>query len=185
MLRNNILTDHLTRQPNRITTMQHLSPRNVFAALAFIAFAMMMYALYSQYYLHFEPCPLCMTQRLFLCLAGALAFFACIHNPGMTGRRIYSGLMLLTISGGIWVAGRHVWLQHLPKDQVPGCGPSFEYIIDAFPFSEALHFLLWGDGNCAEIDWTFLGFSMPEWVLAWFVIFALVTIWQFVRRDPS
>ena len=165
--------------------LQQLSSRNVFAGLALIALCMMAYALYSQYYLNFEPCPLCMTQRLFLCLFGALAFLASLQNPGVTGRRIYSGLMLLSMSGGIWVAGRHVWLQHLPADQVPGCGPSFEYVIDAFPFSEALHFLLWGDGNCANIDWTFLGFSMPKWVLVSFIGFTFITLWQFFRRDPA
>jgi disulfide bond formation protein DsbB len=165
--------------------LQQLSPRSVFAALAFMAVAMMSYALYSQYYLGFEPCPLCMTQRLCLSLFGAFAFFAALHNPAALGQRIYCGLMLLSTSGGLWVAGRHVWLQHLPKDQVPGCGPTFEYIIDAFPFSEALHFLLWGDGNCAEIDWTFLSFSMPEWVLASFVGFTVVTLWQLLRPQST
>lgn len=162
--------------------LQNLSSRTVFASLAFASFAMMAYALYSQYFLYFEPCPLCMTQRVFLCLFGAFAFLGAIHNPPTFGRRVYSSLMLAGLAGGIWVAGRHVWLQHLPADQVPACGPSFEYVIDAFPFSEALHFLFWGDGNCADIDWTFLGFSMPEWVLGWFVIFAVITLWQFGRR---
>jgi len=34
-----------------------------------------------------------------------------------------------------------------------------------------------GSGECAEIDWVFLGLSMPAWVLIAFVCLAIYGIW--------
>ena len=80
------------------------------------------------------------------------------------------------------IAARHVWLQHLPADKVPDCGPGLDYMLDAFPISKALRLEFTGSGECAKVDWQFLGLSMPEWTLAWFAIFALGSIWYGYRR---
>ncbi len=144
---------------------------------------LMGYGLYSQYYLYLEPCPLCMTQRFFYCLIGAIALIAAISNPTGLGRRLYGVLLALAAAGGIAAAGRQVWLQHLPPEQVPACGPSLEYMLETLPFSETLRALVMGDGNCAEVVWSFLGFSMGEWSLAWFLGFAGLAVWQGLRRD--
>jgi disulfide bond formation protein DsbB len=144
-----------------------------------IIIGLMSYGLYSQYVLHLDPCPLCMTQRIFYCLVGALALLAALHTGG---NRIYSGLMLLAAGAGAAAAGRQVWLQYLPPDQVPACGPSLEYMLETFPFADTLKALVLGDGNCAEVSWTFLGFSMGEWSLAWFVALGAAALWQLLRR---
>ncbi len=34
-----------------------------------------------------------------------------------------------------------------------------------FPISEVVRKVLTGSGECAKIEWTFLGLSMPGWVL--------------------
>jgi disulfide bond formation protein DsbB len=81
-------------------------------------------------------------------------------------------LALLAAAAGIAVAGRHVWLQHLPADQVPMCGPGLNFLMEAFPLSSVIRTVLTGSGECAKVDWTFLGLSMPEWSLAWFLLFA-------------
>jgi disulfide bond formation protein DsbB len=75
---------------------------------------------------------------------------------------------------GLGVAGRHVWIQSLPADQVPTCGPSLEYMVDTLPWADVLTIMLRGNGNCADAHWLFLGLTMPQWVLVWFVGFILV-----------
>lgn len=151
-----------------------------FAFILCSVIGLMGYGLYTQYFDHLRPCPLCMTQRVFYCLIGAFALLGLIH---LHGRRIYAFLIMLAAIGGAGAAGRQTWLQHLPADQVPACGPSLEYMLSNFPFSEALQMLLLGDGNCAEVDWQFLGFSMAEWSLLWFVGFGIFGLWLLLRRD--
>ncbi len=134
------------------------------------------YANYTQYVLHLEPCPLCMTQRFFVFLNAFLAFAAIVHNPKMIGSRIYTVLGILACIGGIFFASRHLHLQGLPPDQVPACGPnSLGFIFQSFPLTEAFSILLQGDGNCAEKVWDFLGLSMPAWVRISF--FGLLSLW--------
>ena len=75
---------------------------------------------------------------------------------------------------GASVAARHIWLQNLPEDLVPACGPSLEYMLETLPFSETLQIILMGDGNCAEIVWTFAGFTIPEQTLGLFLLLGLI-----------
>ena len=145
------------------------SYRQTFALTTLIVIGLMSYGLYTQYYLYLEPCPLCMTQRIFYCLVGGIAFLAFLHNGRGISQKVYGSLMTLGAIGGIAAAGRQVWMQHLPADEVPACGPSLEYMLETFPFAEAMKMLILGDGNCAEVLWTFVGFSMGEWSLACFV----------------
>jgi disulfide bond formation protein DsbB len=123
-----------------------------------------------------------MTQRFFYCLIGAIALLAALHNPNGIGRRVYGLLVSLAAMGGLASAGRQVWMQHLPPEQVPACGPSLEYMLETFPVSETLKMLVTGDGNCAEIDWLFLGLSMGEWSLLWFAAFFVGAIWLAFRK---
>jgi protein dithiol:quinone oxidoreductase len=158
------------------------SARGLFGLMALASASLMAFALYLQEVLGEHPCPLCITQRLFVIAIGLLALCAAIHNPAQTGRRIWSALVLLAaICGGI-VAARHVWIQHLPEDQVPACGPSLEYMFQNFPFQQAVHLLFMGDGNCAQVGWTLLGFSIPEWTLLAFTGFVTASLVQFFRK---
>lgn len=150
--------------------------------LVIACLALMAYALYSQEVLGLHPCPLCITQRVFVILVGLFALLAFIHKPRALGRRVYAALsMLAAVAGGV-VASRHLYLQSLPEDQVPACGPGLEYMFNTFPFIEAVAVLFRGDGNCAEVDWTFLGLSMPGWVLIAFIALFAVNAWQLLRR---
>ena len=112
---------------------------------------------------------------------GVVALIAAIHNPGKTGLRVYALLQSLAALTGIAVAGRHVWIQSLPEDQVPACGPGLKYMFENFPLMNALKLLLRGDGNCAVIDWTFLGLSIPAWVLICCIGLLALNVWQFLR----
>jgi len=157
--------------------------RPVFLALFLIPVVAMGFAvLFLQQALGLAPCPLCITQRVFVILVGLFALAAFIHNPPGAGRRVYAALCTLAAMGGAAVAGRHVWLQSLPEDQAPACGPSLEYMLDTLPLSETFALVMMGDGNCAETQWTFLGLSIPEQTLALFVVLIALSLWQMLRR---
>lgn len=159
------------------------SPRLTNLGLFLATVVAMLFALWLQHYQHLEPCPLCVFQRVAMMATGAVALLAFVHGPDRLGRRIYAGLTLLAAGGGIAVAGRHVWLQHLPPEQVPSCGPGLDYWLDTFPLVEVVGKVFRGSGECAEIDWLFLGITLPGWTLLVFVGLAAVALWQLLRRD--
>jgi disulfide bond formation protein DsbB len=158
------------------------SPRLTNFGLFVLMLVGMGVALYLQHYAHLEPCPLCIFQRVSLMSMGIVALIAFIHNPAALGRRIYAGLSLVGALAGVGVAGRHVWLQHLPADEVPSCGPGLDYWMDTFPFQEVVQKVLRGSGECAKVDWMMFGLSLPEWTLMMFVGLTSVVVWQLVRK---
>jgi disulfide bond formation protein DsbB len=163
--------------------LQSLTPRLVFFGLAIMAVIAMLFAwAYLERTLGLPPCPLCMTQRVFVVLWGVIALVAALHNPARTGRRIYATLCALAALAGAAVAARHVWIQHLPPDQVPACGPSLGYMLDTLPFSETVSMVLMGDGDCAAIHWTFLGLSIPEQTLVMAAVVLAICLWQIFRK---
>lgn len=163
-----------------------LSHRQGFLGLLLLAVAAMLFARgYLQGHLGLEACPLCMTQRLFVVLWGAVALLAVLHNPRDWGVRVYAVLCGAFAYAGALVAARHVWLQYLPPDAVPACGPPLDYLLLNFPLRDALNTMLMGDGNCAERDWTLLGFSIPEQTLVVFLVALLICLWQVVRPLPA
>jgi len=163
--------------------LQQLSPRLVFVGLAVAGVtAILVVRVYMEAYLQLDPCPLCVTQRVPVVIWSVLALIAAAHNPGRTGRAIYAGLCGLCAYLGGLVAARHIWLQNLPDDLVPACGPSLDYMLSNLPFTETIRLTLAGDGNCADIVWTFLGFSIPEQALFLFAGVMVVSLWQAVRR---
>lgn len=136
-------------------------------------------ALYFQHVQGLDPCPLCISQRIAVILAGCVFLAAALHNPGRVGIRVYAILGSLAAMAGAGIASRHVWLQHLPPEEVPACGPGVDYMLDNFPFLQTLQFMLSGTGDCAKVDWTLLGFSMPVWTLLCFLFMAVASLAQF------
>lgn len=125
--------------------------------------------LYMEHVLLMSPCGLCITQRVFVILCGLTCLVSALHNPGTQGQKLYAfGAASMCIFGS-YFAGRQIWLQHLPEDQVPACGPGLGYLYENFPFIEVLNFLLKGDGNCAEVQYRLLGLSIPEMSMLAFV----------------
>lgn len=136
--------------------------------------ALMAAALYFQYGMQLEPCPLCVFQRIFVITTGLILLAGALHNPGRTGRRIYGGLTVLAAVLGAVVAGRHVWIENLPFDQQPGCGYSLNDMLESFPLSKTLRLVFEGSGGCGQISWSFLGLSMPSWTLVFFIGFVML-----------
>lgn len=148
----------------------------------FAVIGLMSYAIYAERVLYLDPCPLCITQRLFYIGIGLMALLGLVFIRSVWVQRSAGVLMALSALGGIVTASRQVWLQHLPPDQVPECGPGLAYWLENEPWLQTLSLLFKGDGNCAEIDWTFMGFSMAEWSLAWFVLFLAVAVLLLTTR---
>ncbi|WP_049631049.1 disulfide bond formation protein B [Cellvibrio sp. pealriver] len=144
--------------------------------------AMMLAAAYMEHVMKMVPCSLCITQRGFVVLTGIIALIAAIHNPALTGRRVYAVLGIISPILGACFAGRQLWLQSLPADQVPACGPGLSYMFEVFPFMEAMKLLLQGDGNCAHVD-KILGVSLAAWTLIAFIGLAVVNLYQLIRKD--
>jgi disulfide bond formation protein DsbB len=148
-------------------------------ALAGLAFCvlMMAVALGLEHLGGLAPCPLCIFQRVAVLSAALVFLVAALHNPGgRLGAVVYGGLSLAAVAGGAGVAWRHLWLQSLPADEVPVCGPGLDYMVDILPLREVVEMVLSGSGECAEIDFLLLGISLPGWTLIGFLILALAPI---------
>ena len=151
-------------------------PRGWFFLVAVSSAALLAYGLYVQHVDFLDPCPLCVLQRIVFMFIGAVALLASIHNPAVVGRWVYAVLVALAGIIGMSIAGRHVWLQNLPLDEVPDCGMGLNYMVETMPFTQVLSEVFYGSGECAEIGWTFLGQSMPVWTFVWYAGFTVITI---------
>jgi disulfide bond formation protein DsbB len=145
--------------------------------------ALVGFAIFSQFQWGLEPCPLCIFQRIAFAALALVLLVAGLHAPrGAGGRRVYGVLALVPVLVGIGIATRHVWLTHLPADQVPACGPPLSFMMEANPLTDVIRQVLTGSGECAKVDWTFLGLSMPAWSLLWFVLLGLLVLSAAFRR---
>lgn len=138
---------------------------------------LMAYALYSQYVLGFEPCPLCIFQRVAVMAVGLMFLLAAMHHPRERGARVYGVLTMIAALTGVLIAGRHVWIQAQPPGTVAACGATLDYMLDILPITTVINRVLTGSGECAEINWTLLGLSMPWWVLFACIGLATWALW--------
>lgn len=154
--------------------------------LFFIGFALcsglIATALYFQYQAGLEPCPLCIFQRVAFIVMAVFFLLGGLHNSRGLMRLIYAGLAGVAGVAGILIAGRHVWLQNLPADQLPECGPGLEFMLEVLPFSKMLETVLKGSGECADVLWTLGGLSMPAWSLLWLVILTLLAMLVGIKK---
>ena len=160
-----------------------LQPRIWYLLVAIACVGLLAYALYVQ---HVDfPCPLCVLQRVAFVWIGSVALLAALHNPAGTGRWVYAGLVLLGCIAGAALSGRHVWLQLQPPGSVPECGMSLNYMLETMPVLQVLDKVLYGSGECAKIDWSFLGLSMPAWTGIWYIGLAAVTLWVLLSHRSN
>ena len=157
-----------------------LNALGVFGCLACLAFAYF----YLEQHLGLEACPLCLIDRAIVLAIGLMFLLALVHNPKSWGQRVYAGLALIFSSLGIAVCWRHLWLQNLPKDQVPECSPGLEYMLETFPIGETIRTIFNSAGECADIQWSFLGLSIPAQTMLVFLGFAGLAIVQMIRKSP-
>lgn len=147
---------------------------NLLAAL--VCAGMLGYAIYSEKVLGYVPCPLCMFQRVCIGALGIVFLVAGLHRAKRVGSIVHGVLIFLVAGGTGWVAGRHVWIQHQPPGSVPSCGAPLDTLMEMFPLHDVIRRVMTGGGECGNVDWTFLGISMPGWVLIAAVALGLVGI---------
>lgn len=146
-----------------------VSNRWLYLGGALFAAGLMGFGLYLQYIKHQDPCPLCMVQRVVFIAILVVFAVAAAHGPKRLGARIYAALVVFLSLFGVSVAGRHIWIQNLPKDQIPSCGPGLDYMLETMPMGEVLKQLMHGSGECAAKGWTFLALGIPEWSLLCYI----------------
>lgn len=165
-----------------------MNTRYGYIAGAAICAGLLAFGLYLQHVDGQEPCPLCIFQRVAFIALGAVFLVAAIHGPGRTGAIVYAVLGGTCAATGAGLAARHVWLQSLPADQVPACGPGLAYMMEQFPLMRMLQSVLSGSGECAEAAWRFLGLTIAGWSLLWFVVLGVFVVWlawQGARRAAA
>jgi len=138
---------------------------------------------YFQFIEGLEPCPLCILQRVSMLVIGVFMLFAVIHNPKQVGIKVYGVLTGLVALIGASISLRHLWLQSLPEDQVPSCGPGLNFMLDNFPLTDTINMVLRGSGECAEVVWSLMGLSIPAWTLVAFAGLAVLSFGQVFRKN--
>lgn len=153
--------------------------------LGFVAsFALVAFALYIQTRDHLEPCPLCISQRIAFMVLGSAFLIAALHNPAGIWRKVHGVLQFTIAAVGAGIAMRHIWIQRHPEEVMSECGAGFDYLFETFPFQRALQLVFQGTGECSTVDWTWLGFTIPELSLAAFVLLGLYAIvLMFAKKD--
>lgn len=160
--------------------MRNFPFNRVQALLAFLSLGVLAASFYFQYIQGLEPCPLCLMQRFMV----IFLVFLTIAGIWVTKEKFkpwLCGFELLFAGAGIYFAGRQLWLQSLQTDHMPACLPDLEVLWQYFPFQEILKALFLGGGECGEINWQWLGLTMPGWALLYFLsiaISALYLLWR-------
>ncbi|MBS0327094.1 MAG: disulfide bond formation protein B [Proteobacteria bacterium] len=160
-----------------------LPPRRPAYMLGFlVCAALIAWALWLQYGKGIEPCPLCIFQRVAVIAVGIVFLLAALHNPKKSGAAFYALLTVITAGAGALFAARQIWLQALPKDLVPACGPGLNYMLDTLPFADVVRKVLEGSGECAEKGWVLLGLSIAGWTFVFFIAMISAAV-ALARRD--
>ncbi len=155
---------------NWITT----APRRTLALIAAACVALLAFGMYLQHVQGLEPCPMCIVQRYALVLVAVCTGLASLR--GSKGWWMSLGILALAASGfGAFVAARQTWLQWYPPE-FASCGRDFYGMIENYPVSRAIPMIFRGSGDCAAVDWTFLGGSIANWSFVCFVGFAAVLL---------
>lgn len=163
-------------------TLLRLPARTLYLALFATAIALLGFGLYLQHVKGLEPCPMCVMQRYAFLTVALVALVGGIHGPARTGSRIYAALIGLGALAGGGIAARQTWMQFDPP-AIPECGPGLEFMLESFPLADALPMIFRGAGDCAAVDWTFLGLSIANWSLLSFSATAVFALWMLLRRE--
>lgn len=149
--------------------------------LALSALALELCALFFQYVMDLAPCIMCVYQRVAVCaiiLAGFIGFAGCRF---LLARVIAYALWGVGAIWGLIIALEHVEIQANSGSLFFSC----EYIPN-FPTWAPLHewipFLFEATGDCGEISWQFLGYSMPQWMVVVYAAYSLAFAIVIVNR---
>ena len=158
--------------------------RTIQILLTLITLAVLIASFYFQYVKGLQPCPLCLMQRF--CIFMLLMFgLMGLTLSTLKRARLVAVLQIVFAVAGVFFASRQLWLQSLPAGQTPACMPGLDVLIHYFPWQDVLRALVWGAGDCAEINWQWLGLSMPGWSLLYFLFMLVISALLFLRLKPT
>ena len=144
---------------------------------SFLAFALVGLAVAIQTQFNLEPCPLCVSQRIVFIVIGFLFLIFSFLKPNRLIKFIYISSLLITNIIGIIFAIRHIMIQNKWIIVPAECGIDLNYMFENFPLTEAFSLLFKGTGDCSEIDWLFLGFTLPQLALIAYIMFGIMTLY--------
>lgn len=158
-----------------------LAPKPLFVFGLFLVLAGMSVALYLQFFEGLEPCSLCVFQRLAYIGYGLIALIAIIQNPKGWGARFYALFQIPVVLIGFAVAVRQIWIQSLPLDQIPACGPGINYLLQEFPLQKVVQVVWAGSSDCAIVTWRFWTLSMATWSAILFGALFLLSVFILLK----
>lgn len=162
-----------------------LTSRLGFFLILLCASAFLSVSFYLEWAIGLEPCPLCILQRVCLCVMWLIALVSLLHNPRRAlGVRIYSGLMFVFSSLGLLAALRQLWMQSLPADNLANlsCGPSLNFMLENMPLKAVLQQVFWSSGECGVVTWTLLGLSLAGWTTIGFCFLLVFSLMLFIKE---
>jgi protein dithiol:quinone oxidoreductase len=158
-----------------------MAKKTYFLGLLIISF-LLLTSLYLQFFAGVLPCPLCTLQRLTFLTIGLCFLIGIFVHSKLLGRLIIN-LSVGSLSVlGLFLAGRQVYLQHLPPNANAECGASIQYMLQVLSLDEVLKKILQGSTECAKRGWEFLSLNMAEWSLIWFSVLFLMCIYLLWRE---
>ena len=163
--------------------MKELSSIRTVNLVAFLlTCSMIVMAAYLQFSKGLEPCPLCIVQRFIAVLLCVVFLVGVLHRSTTWWVRFHGFLITVIAGSGVAAAGRQVYLQTLPPNQLPPCAPNLSYILERLSWSDSIKFLVRGSADCAQIKWTLFNLSIPEWTIGLFALFTLVGLWEMFKK---
>lgn len=145
-------------------------------------FGIVILALVIQTVYKLEPCPLCITQRMFFMGLGVLFLIGAFIPPASLVQKIFTGLQVLAALGGAGWAMRHWYLQANKESMIADCGVGFDYMFENFPLKKMFTLIFRGTGDCAAIDWTLLGLTLPQLALISFFALGIYAVWLAIKK---
>ena len=152
---------------------------NLFGSL--LAFILVGLAVGIQAKFNLEPCPLCVTQRIVFIVIGSLFLLFSFFNPNQLIRFSHLTSLLITNIIGIVFAIKHILIQSKWITVPAECGIDLDYMFENFPLTEAFSLLFKGTGDCSEIDWLFLGLTLPQLALIAYIMFSILTFYIYKK----
>ncbi|MFZ2508033.1 MAG: disulfide bond formation protein B [Steroidobacteraceae bacterium] len=143
------------------------------------------FAFYSQYVLGLQPCHLCIFQRVTVAALGAAFLLAALYSRSTLTGALHAGLIGIAGLATMATAGRHVWIQMQPPGSVAACGADLDFMLKVFPLTEVVLKVFRAGGECARIDFTLLGLSMPGWVFVFALFVTAGGVWINLRRTAA
>jgi disulfide bond formation protein DsbB len=153
------------------------SNRTLFLATGIACFGFIGAALYLQHVHDLLPCPLCVIQRYAFLFAGIFSLVAAFSAKA----RIWGGLALLSILGGVATVGKHLYVLAHPGFS---CGiDPMETFLNKIPTATGLPWLFKADGLCEDARDLVLGLSIPQWSAVAFAMVTIALIVALVRKN--